>query len=236
MNKVTRRVGTMLLGAVGLMLVGCSGSGPSGDTKQEEKIGKLALPLVTRGASGTSYRLRDATFAIHHYSYLYYDYGYANAPAAAAGAGGTAGTGPGDEVITVSSETEPDAENINVSLEEGQYYIELQPGWHFEKVTPEGAEYAEATLLSGQTQWIYVSRQSTSFAQFEFGLGEKKLWLNGQVNIGVVLHEDPNELNYGGYGGTGGGFPGGAGGSGGGIPGGSGGTGGSFPAGAGGTG
>jgi hypothetical protein len=36
-------------------------------------------------------------------------------------------------------------------------------------------------------------------------LGDRELWLNGQLNIGVVLYEDPSEIgNTGGFAGTGG--------------------------------
>jgi hypothetical protein len=206
MNKVTRRLGTLLLaGAAAMTLVGCGSNAKGGDG--EDKIGQLALPLVTQGASGVTYRLRDATFAIH--TGYYYDYGYP----VAAGTGGTAsgGTGAGgDDVLTVSSEDDPSSSTISLSLEEGQYYIELLPGWHFEKDAPGGPVEVEATLLTGETQWVWVSRQSTSFAEYQFGLGGRELWLNGQLNIGVVLHEDPQELNGGGSGGgyigTGGGY------------------------------
>lgn len=208
MNNVTRRMGTLLLGTLGLWLVGCSGSSVKGGDSGEEKMGHLALPLVTQGASGVSYHLRDATFAIHHYTGYYYDIGIAGAASGGTGAGG------GDSVVTVSSETDPSAQTISVSLEEGDYYVELLPGWHFEKDSANGPETVEATLLSGQTQWVWVSRQSTSFAEFQFGLGGRELWLNGQLNIGIVLHEDPNQvIGEGGYGGTGSGGYAGSGGS-----------------------
>jgi hypothetical protein len=197
MNKITRRLGTLLLaGATAMTLVGCGSNAKGGD--DGDKIGQLALPLVTQGASGVTYRLRDATFAIHT-GYYYYDY-----PMAPGSAGtGSGGTGPGGgEVITVSSEDDPSSATISLSLEEGQYYIELLPGWHFEKDAPGGPVEVEATLLSGETQWVWVSRQSTSFAEYQFGLGDRELWLNGQLNIGVVLHEDPSELNGGGTGGA----------------------------------
>ena len=93
---------------------------------------------------------------------------------------------------------------ISVSLEEGTYYVQLVPGWHFEKQTASGYEDVEATLLYGETQWVWVSRRSTSFAEFQFGLGGREIWLNGELNIGVVLYEDPSELGYGGSGGAGG--------------------------------
>jgi len=208
MNNVTRRLGTLLLvGAFGMTLVGCGSTAKGGGG--EEAMGQLALPLVTQGASGVTYRLRDATFAIHNNDYYYYDY------PASGGSVGTAGIGMGGgEVITVSSEDDLEAKNISLSLAEGSYYIELLPGWHFEKAVPGGSEPVAATLLSGETQWVYVSRQSTSFAEYQFGLGDRELWLNGQLNIGVVLYEDPNDVpGAGGYGGTGGGYsnPGGSG-------------------------
>jgi hypothetical protein len=203
-------MGTLLLGTVGLLLVGCSGSSAKGVDSGEDKMGHLALPLVTQGASGVSYHLRDATFVIHHYTgYYYYDVA---AAAGAPPASGGSGYGGGDTITTVSSETDPNAQTISVSLEEGDYYVELLPGWHFEKSGPNGAEAVEATLLSSSTQWLWVSRQSTSFAEYQFGIGGREMWLNGQLNIGVVVYEDPKELN--GYGGTGGTGMGGYGGTG----------------------
>jgi len=186
-----------------MLLAGCGNGSRSSGESPTESIGQLALPLVTHGASGTLYRLRDATFAIHHYGYAGY------------GGGSVGGGGGSDQVITVSSETDPDSETISVSVEEGQYYVELLPGWHFERETPGGAVTVEATLLYGETQWVYVSRRSTSFAEFQFGLGDREVWLNGDLNIGVVLYEDPSELGYGGSGGVAGAagaFPGGSGG------------------------
>lgn len=186
MRRMTRRVGTLLLVAAGLGLAGCGNAG-QGNGEPENKVGQLALPLVTQGASGTTYRLRDATFNIYRYGYW-------------GGGGSSVGGGGGSVLVTsVSSETDPNAATISVSLEEGSYYLELVPGWHFEQQTSSGWEDVEATLLSGETQYVYVSRQSTSFAEFQFGLGGREIWLNGQLNIGVVLYEEP-----GGTGGAGG--------------------------------
>jgi len=112
---------------------------------------------------------------------------------------GSAGLGGNPGTVIVSSETDPDATNISVSLEEGYYYVNLTPGWHLEKVTPAGAEPVEATLLSGEYQWVYISRQSSSWAQFSFGIGSREIWLNGQLNIGFDVQETP-----GGAGGAGG--------------------------------
>ena len=170
------------LGVVGL--AGCSGSG--GRDGALETLGQMSLPLSTQGASGTTYRLRDATFVVQP-EYYYYD---------AAGAGGSPGT------VTVSSETDPNAKNISLSLEEGYYNVQLLPGWHLEKGTAPGAQTVEATLLSGTSQWVYVSRQSTSWAEYNFGIGAKEIWLNGKLNIEINVQEVP-----GGEAGAGGGGP-----------------------------
>ena len=73
------------------------------------------------------------------------------------------------------------------------------------------AEPVEATLLSGEYQWVYVSRQSSSWAEFSFGIGSREIWLNGQLNIGIDVQETPGGAggsagwgNTGGSGNTGG--------------------------------
>jgi hypothetical protein len=197
MKTMTRRLGTtVLLAAAGALLMGCGSSGqPSAGGSNDDAVGQLALPLTTQGASGVQYRLRDATFNIYRYGYGGYG-----------GSGMGSGGGGQGQVFTVSSETDPNAATISINLEEGYYYLELVPGWHFEKQTSSGYEAVEATLLSGQTQYVWVSRRSTSFAEFQFGLGGREIWLNGDLNIGVVLYEDPQ--GYAGYGGS----PGGSGG------------------------
>jgi hypothetical protein len=213
MNKLTRRLGTLALaGAAAMMLVGCGSKFQGGNDDgpgSRDTVGELALPLVTQGASGVTYRLRDAIFAIHSECYIDAD---APAEPVTGGSGGVAGTGSGGgcgDTTLVSSEDDPAAMNLTVSLLEGSYYIELLPGWHFEKNGPMGAEPVEATLLSGETQWLWVSRQSTTFAEYRFGLGGLDVWLNGQVNIGIQVCEDPNLPCYGGMGGYGG-YTGGA--------------------------
>ena len=184
--------GYAVLAALAAGSMACSGSNGGRD---EAAMGELALPLTTFGPSGTQYRLRDAEFEINTYSY-YYDYGY----------GGEGGSSPSPTSIVVSSEDDPDATSIVVDLEEGYYFLELRPGWRLEKVSDGAAETVEATLLSSSTQWVWISRRSTSWAEYEFGLGERSIWMNGQLNIDIRVYEDPSELDngYGGYGGYGG--------------------------------
>lgn len=144
----------------------------------------MNLPLTTQGDSGASYRLRNATFVIQS---QYID-------EAEAGAGGSSG------VITVSSETDPSAKNISVSVPEGYYYIQLRSGWSMEKITSAGVQTVEATLLSGASQWVYVSRRSTSWAEYSFGIGSKEIWLNGKLNIGIDVQETTGNAGAGGEG------------------------------------
>jgi hypothetical protein len=199
MNRTSRRVamGLLVAGGFSVMgLVGCSGSGGN-DDGSSRALGEMALPLTAQGASGLSYRLRDATFVVQSQYY-----------GGSAGHGGSAGP----SVIVVSSETDPNAKNITLSLEEGYYNVSLQPGWRMEKFTaypgqPEKAETVEATLLSGSSQWVWVSRQSTSWAEFSFGIGGREVWLNGKLNIGIDVQEGAAgaggapDIGVGGYGG-----------------------------------
>lgn len=188
-------MGLLVAGGLSVMgLVGCSGSG--GDDGSSRALGEMALPLTTQGASGWSYRLRDATFVVQ-----------SQYRGASAGSGGTAGP----SAIVVSSETDPNAKNITLSLEEGYYNVSLQPGWRMEKFKdygpngPDRGETVEATLLSGSSQWVWVSRQSTSWAEFSFGIGGREIWLNGKLNIGIDVQEAAGgaagESGVGGYGG-----------------------------------
>jgi hypothetical protein len=117
MKNVTRRLGTMLLlGGLSSLLAGCGNANGGADPKDD--VGQLALPLVTQGASGITYRLREATFAISRYGY--YEGQPGTGGSMAAGGTGSGGS-PGGDVIQVSSEDDPGATSISVSLEEGNY-------------------------------------------------------------------------------------------------------------------
>lgn len=158
------------------MIAGCSGESGS----PAAKMGTLSLPLSTQGASGTEYRLRNAVFQIRSE----YDY-YGESSAAGAGSGNT---------YTVSSEDDPSASSLSVAVESGYYYVRLLPGWHMEKVEDGTATNIEATLLSGSTQWVYVSPHSTRWVEYQFGIGDRALWFNGNLNINLHVYEDPDEL------------------------------------------
>lgn len=180
----------LVVGLTAVVVTACS----SGGDGAAAEFGTLTVPLTTVGASGTEYRLRNATFEIRG-GYFYYD--------DSSGSGGASG----GESITVSSEDYLDASSIAVDLERGYYYVTLQPGWHLEKLEGGESTPVEATLLSSANQYAYVNAHSTSWVEYQFGLGDRTLWFNGKLNINVQVYEKPSEL-YGESGASYGGFTG----------------------------
>jgi hypothetical protein len=177
-----RNLGLGLL--AGLTLLTGVAAGCSSEGAAEGAHGTLSVPLTTVGASGITYRLRDATFQISSpYSY---------------DAGGAGGDGPQTQIVTVSSEDNVDAASIAVSVERGSYSVRLLPGWRMEKVEGGVASEVEANLLSEATQWLYVNPHATTWVEYRFGLGERAIWFNGKVNIGVQVYENPSEILGGG--------------------------------------
>jgi len=117
--------------------------------------------------------------------------------------GSAAGAGDdGGHSYTVSSEDDPTASSLSLSVESGYYYVRLLPGWRMEKVSGGSANDVEAQLLSSSTQWVWVGAHSTSWVEFQFGLGDRALWFNGDLNINIQVYEDPDQYygtgNYGG--------------------------------------
>lgn len=177
-----RTLGLTLLAGSALLVAtlgGCSSDDAGGN---EREVGTMALPLSTQGPSGTTYRLRDAVFEI--------------SPNYWSSAGGEGGAP--SQIITVTSEDDPNAEVIRVDLERGYYYVNLLPGWRLEKVEGASATDVEATLLSDALQWVYVRERSTSFVEFNFGLGERQIWFNGKLNVSVNVYESPGGGGAGG--------------------------------------
>lgn len=179
----------------------CAGGALSGCNSEPitgaKEMGSLNLPLSTHGPSGTEYRLRDAVFQISS-EYSYYDYDT-----------GEGGAGSSGHSYTLSSEDDPTASSISISVERGYYYVRLLPGWRMEKVADGEATTVEATLLSEATQWTYVDAHSSSWVEYQFGIGGREVWLNGNLNVGVQVYENPDEYYGGGLAGAGtGGFTG----------------------------
>jgi len=179
----------MLLGAVVLASGLATACGSDGASEASE-TGVLNLPLVTHAPSGAEYRLRHATFEINGAGY----YG---------GSGGEGGVGDNPHNRVVHSDDYLDDAAISLSLERGYYYVTLLPGWQLEKVEKGVATPVAATLLSNQSQWTYVNQRSSTWVTFQFGLGERSIWFNGELTINVEVYEKPSDL-YGNVSGAGG--------------------------------
>ncbi|WP_438008610.1 hypothetical protein WME89_07830 [Sorangium sp. So ce321] len=229
MTRMFRGMGAIAAAGV-LFVVGISGCvSHAGD---DAELGSISLPLAADAPSGARYQLRNATFQIWSDYYWYGDGavgvggsggvstttgGGVTTSTTSGGGGSTSSTtsgGGGDSggntLLTISSEDEdPDASSITVDLERGSYYVSLLPGWYFEKIEGGVATPVEATLLSSSSFYVYVSPHSTTWAQYQFGIGDRALWLNGKLNIGVNVYEDPSDYYYYGEGGAGGGGTGG---------------------------
>lgn len=191
-------VGAVLV-ASGLF-VACASS----DSKQTnpDELGTVALPLTSNGPSGVQYRLRNATFQI---TSPYYYYGVGGSTSEIPVAAGAPTVDPVNPMPTVvSSETDPDANSIEVELEQGTYQIYLQPGWSMERLENGVATPVEAQLLNNSWQWVWVSPHSTSWVSYQFGIGDHAIWFNGKLNIDMQVYENPDEYygpSYGGFGG-----------------------------------
>lgn len=199
------RSGWLQLGLVAVgLLAGCSSSGST----EETVTGTVALPLVTYGPSGATYRLRNAIFELTPYQYYWSNTGtggaYGTSPSMPPTTGIVTGTSTGNStatVVVVNSEDQPNAESITVDLEQGEYVARLLPGWSMEKSVNGATEPVEAQLLNGSTQWFWVSPRATSWLSYQFGIGSHELWFNGDVNINIQVFESPEQY-YGGAGGS----------------------------------
>lgn len=154
-------------------LMGCATHGSDDGTSDTEARGTLSLPLVTHGPSGTTYRLRNAKFEIEPIGY-YFEGGRPNS-------------------ILVNGDDDPDQESIQVNLEQGRYFVRLQPDWILERSQNGETTPIEAQLLNGSTQRVSVWPRSTSWVAYQFGVGDRALWFNGDVNIEAEVYEDPED-------------------------------------------
>lgn len=193
----------------GWSLMGCARGGGADQSGETSEFGKLALPLVTNGPSGAQYQLRNATFQIQPTRY-YYGVGGSTEKGGAASKGGAApivaAGAPSISVpapIIVSSETNPTEPTIEVDLEQGDYRVVLLPGWSLESVVDGvSTPVPDVQLLSGDSQWVWVSPRSTSWVSYQFGSGDRSVWFNGKLNIEMQVYETPEDYYGRSYGGS----------------------------------
>jgi len=145
--------------------VGCQDEAAERAAKSEGVTGTISVPLVTTGESGATYRLREGFFEIYNYM-----------------------TGDYQEVY---SEDYLEDETIDIVVEQGDYEIYLYPDYWLDMKAPEDEdeEYTpvDATLVSENPAWVFVSPDAVSAVNFVFRLGDGP---QGLLTIGIVVQEE----------------------------------------------
>jgi hypothetical protein len=109
-------------------------------TLQGESLGSLLLPLVT--SDTVKYRLRSALFDVER---------------------------SGAVVASLDSESDPDAEQLSVSLNPGSYQLRLADGWTLERLEADGgADPVRAALISPNPATFAVRNDLVTRVAFTF--------------------------------------------------------------------
>jgi hypothetical protein len=176
MQRRWQHHGWMLFAA--LVFGGCAedtaNDDPAGQTEQDAVSG-ISLALRTVDSQGVSYRLRNATFTVYSDTW-YYD----------------GGAAPAGQVL--STETDPDADRLNLRLVPGPYRVELGGDWYLERLGVNGPERVEqVVLLTESVQWTYVYNGWNSDLDYRFGVGGELVdFRHGDLNIDISV-ELPGE-------------------------------------------
>ena len=141
------------------------GCGPSAD---HDAQGQISLSLTAESQAGVVYRLRNATFEIYN------------------------SVDPLNAVDVVSTETDPTANSIAVTVDPGTYGVVLLDGWRVHRVDPGGDVPVEARLLSSATVVVSVTPGGVAPATFEFQTDGVVITTGpGQIDINVSIEETP---------------------------------------------
>lgn len=151
------------------LTLGCSGQpdrANQGSAESEASAGRMSLALTARGASGTLYRLRQASLQVVQQG----GFGFA----------------------FLSSENDPQATTLEATLTNGTYTAELAFGWFLEKVENGAATPVVATLLSSPLQSFEIHANQETFVSYRFetngevlDFGQGRLVIDIQVDEGA---------------------------------------------------
>lgn len=122
------------------------------------RTGSIAMKLTGVDEAGNTYWLRGAEFLIQSVS------------------------DPSEPARTVSSDTDPTATAISVSLATGVYTVTLQGSWYLELQTAQGAQQVHPELDSSAVAEVTVSENQTSEVAFRF-----KVKRRGTLVIGIEV-------------------------------------------------
>jgi hypothetical protein len=165
-----------------VLMLGLALNTSCGDTDttnggESERAGTLSIPLVTTGASGIVYGIRDARFEIVR----------------------SPGGSPEDFVEFIDTEPfDPTRQSFERLLPNGKYIVDLHPGWRIVQ-SNDGVNFTdiEAELISPSTVPVTVVFNETVEAVYQFRVnGEDIIFGDGTLRIRFEVEE--------GFGGAGG--------------------------------
>lgn len=135
-----------------------------GTSHPERAQGEVRLSL-TGNSESHRYRLRDADFAI---------------------------SGPVE--LLLSSESDPNADELSADLPVGDYEVALQDGWFLEREIDAGFETVMAELISDNPVAFDIVDDEKTFVSFRFRAGEVVNLGEGRLGIGIEIEDEPELL------------------------------------------
>ena len=149
----------------------CLASCAASDTAFAEHYGTIGIALKANGPSGKTYRLRDAVFTIER---RYSSYGDA-----------------GLSYLELSTEDDPDADELRATVLPGRYSVTLEENWRMEEVDANGrGTTVNAVLLSDETRYVRVFNRGTSSVLYSFGIGDSIIqFRHGDIDIRIRIEE-----------------------------------------------
>ena len=158
----------MAFGALVPALDACS----SGDQTDQYALGTVRLNLTGSSNTGTTYRLRNATFVV---------------------------TGPVQ--VTLSSETDVNAPSIKAELPAGSYVINLNANWSLEKSVNGTFVPVKAALASANPIGFQITDQGVTGVAFQFNAGDDVVALgDGTLDLTIDINDGAGGSGQGGSG------------------------------------
>jgi hypothetical protein len=154
--NIHRLAASALVAALPIASVAACSSEPPGDGSAT-----LTVPLTSTASNGTTYRLRNGTFAV-----------------------------AGPQTTTLSTETTPGAPSLQATLTTGNYKITLQQGWSMEQSTATGVTTVTAVLTSPNPATFAIADNATSNVAYTFNVNGQPVQLgNGTLNVTTNVNE-----------------------------------------------
>jgi len=166
-----KRLGWLLAAAV--VCGGCAdASNDTDDTPEpaaQSELGGLSLALTSVDSQGRPYRLRNATFSITS------DYWY--------------GDGGLPQTTVLSTEDDPNADQLTTRLVPGYYRVTLGGDWYIERLGAGGPERVQqVVLLDEATQFTYVGQDWNNELRFAFGVDGTLIdFRHGDLTIDISI-------------------------------------------------